>query len=404
MTLPFFTSLLILLIVARVFGEVFERFNQPSMLGEILAGVLLGPSLLGIIQPTEAINVIADLGVFLLIILAGLEIEMKDILKSLKGYNFMVPLFAFLIPFLSGFVLGELFEMTIVASILMGLCISITALPVSVRVLMDMGILKTDTGQKILSAAIVQDIFALTILGIVVNMPAEGFEVKTLVITTAKSVVKLTVFIGFLAFAYYISNRLAKKSNIVEETFNKLIGVLKGKESLLAITFLFVLIFSSVAETLGFHFIVGAFFASMLIQKNIVGEENHANITKTMSGMTMGFLSPIFFAYIGLEVNLLSLQNVWLLLATLVVSYVSKIFGGFIGGKMARLSNAKSLAIGIGLNGRGIMEIIIANIAYSAGLINAELFSIVILMSITTVITLPFMLKWSYKKIDERER
>lgn len=404
MTLPFFTSLLILLIVARVFGEVFERFNQPSMLGEILAGVLLGPSLLGIIQPTEAINVIADLGVFLLIILAGLEVNIKDIVKSLKGYNFMVPLFAFLIPFISGYILGELFGMTVVASVVIGLCISITALPVSVRILMDMGILKTDTGQKILSAAVVQDVFALTILGIVVNMPSEGFEIKTLLLHTAISVVKLIIFIGFLAFAYYLSNRLAKKSNIVEETFNKLIGVLKGKESLLAITFLFVLIFSSVAETLGFHFIVGAFFASMLIQKTIVGEENHANITKTMSGMTMGFLSPIFFAYIGLEVNFLSIQNIWLLLAILVVASVTKIFGGFLGGKVAKLSNAKSLTIGIGLNGHGIMEIIIANIAYSAGLINAELFSIVIIMSITAVITLPFMLKWSYKKIDERER
>ena len=403
-TLPFFTSLLILLIVARVFGEVCERFRQPSMLGEILAGVLLGPMLLSIIQPTESIYVISELGIFLLVILAGLEFDINEVIKSLRGRNIFIPIVAFALPLVSGFMLGRLFEFNTVASLFIGLCISVTALPISIRILMDMNIINTDTAQKIISAAIIQDILALTILGIIVNIPSEEFQISVLLQSIALTMGKLILFIALLSLAYVGSNKLARRSNIVEEAFNRSLSLLKGKESLLAVFFLFVLVFATIAEMLGFHFIIGAFFASMLINKKVIGQANHDTIEKSTSGLTMGFLSPIFFAYIGLKFNLMAIGNIWLLVAVLAVASFSKILGGFLGGKIARLSKQKSLTLGIGLNGHGIMEIIIADIAYEANLINAELFSIVVLMCLISVIITPILLKKSYERIPEGEK
>ena len=183
---------------------------------------------------------------------------------------------------------------------------------------------------------------------------------------------------------------------------NKLLLLLKGKESLYAIFFVFVLTFSTITESLGLHFIIGAFFAAMLISENLVGKKHLDSFHKTTNGLAMGFLAPIFFAGIGLEFNVTSIQNIGLLLTVIAVSYFSKIFGGYFGGRMAGLDSKNSLTLGIGLNARGIMELVIANIAYKAGLINAEVFSILVIMGVLTTLSTPIMLKRSFKLIDKK--
>ena len=140
--LPFFAALLLLLVLARFFGEIFERMKQPAMIGEIIAGIILGPTLLNFIHRTEELKVISDLGVFLLVILAGLEINFDDILKSMRGRNIVVSLLAFILPILSGFMIGKLFGQSVMTTVFIGLCVAITALPVSIRILMDLGKLK----------------------------------------------------------------------------------------------------------------------------------------------------------------------------------------------------------------------------------------------------------------------
>ena len=137
--LPFFANLLLLLVLARFFGEIMERFKQPAMIGEILAGVLLGPTILNFIHRTEELKVISELGVFLLVIIAGLEINLDEIVKSMKGRNIVISLLAFFIPITSGFFVGRYFELDVMSTIFIGLCVAITALPVSIRILMDLG-------------------------------------------------------------------------------------------------------------------------------------------------------------------------------------------------------------------------------------------------------------------------
>ncbi|MFA9211636.1 MAG: cation:proton antiporter [Moraxellaceae bacterium] len=402
--LPFFTNLLILLVFARILGEVFERFKQPAMIGEILAGVILGPTLLNLIHRTDEIKTISELGVFLLVIIAGLEINFDDILKSLKGRNIIISIMGFFLPLLSGFYVGYLYGTEAMTTVFIGLCVAITALPVSIRILMDLGKINSEIGQKIISVAIFDDVLALTILGVVLNSKDTDMEIGTIMRVAAFSVLKLAVFIVLLIIAYRAIKKVSNRENYLESKLNQLLLILRGKESLYALFFVFVLIFATITESLGFHFIIGSFFAAMLISENLVGKTHLNTFHKTTNGLAMGFLAPIFFAGIGLEFNFSSIHNFGLLFAVLFVSYFSKIVGGYLGGRFAGLNNSVALTLGIGLNARGIMELVIANIAYKNGLINLEVFSILVIMGIVTTLSTPMMLKKSFGFSDKKAK
>lgn len=398
--LPFFASLLLLLVVARFFGEIMERLKQPAMIGEILAGIMLGPSIFNFIHRTEELKVISDLGIFLLIIIAGLEINIEGIIRSLKGRSIIISLMAFFVPFLSGFFIGQWFGLNQMATIFVGLCIAITALPVSIRILMDFGKLNTPLGQRIISIAIFDDILALTILGIILNLNNVEPTLFNISKTVFITILKLSSFVLIIVTIYKLINKFSQKENFIEDKLNKVLSVLKGKESLFAIFFVFILIFASITESIGLHFIIGAFFASMLISKELVGEKHLESIHNTTNGMAIGFLAPIFFAGIGLEFQFSAIENYGLLLIIILVSFSSKIIGGYIGSRLAKLNHKTALAIGIGLNARGIMELVIANIAYKAGIINIEIFSMLVIMGVFTTLCTPFLLRKAFKLVE----
>jgi Kef-type K+ transport system membrane component KefB len=399
--LPFFANLLILLVLARLFGEIMERFKQPAMIGEILAGVLLGPTLLNFIHRTEELKVISELGVFLLVIIAGLEIHLDEIIKSMKGRNIVISIAAFFIPLISGYLVGNYFGQDVMSTIFIGLCVAITALPVSIRILMDLGKLNSPVGQKIISVAIFDDVIALTILGILLDLKDVEPTFANISQATVFTVLKLVAFLIIIALTYKLIQKLAQKENFIENQLNTILTFLKGKESLFAVFFVFILIFATMTESIGLHFIIGAFFASMLISKDLVGEKHLETFHNTTNSMAMGFLAPIFFAGIGLEFQFSSIQNYPLLFAIIAVSFLSKIIGGYIGGRFARLNHKVSLALGIGLNARGIMELVIANIAYKAGIINTEIFSMLVIMGLITTLSTPFLLKRAFKSIEK---
>ena len=399
--LPFFASLLLLLAVARLFGEIMERMKQPAMIGEILAGIMLGPSVFNFIHRTEELKVISELGIFLLIIIAGLEINIEGILKSMKGRNLIISLAAFFVPFLSGITLGYYCGLDEMATIFVGLCIAITALPVSIRILMDFGKLNTPLGQKIISIAIFDDILALTILGVILDLSNVEMTFVNISKTIVFTLLKLAFFVALIVFSYKQINRFSQKENFIQDKLDAVLTLLKGKESLFAIFFVFILIFATITESIGLHFIIGAFFASMLISKQLVGEKHLTSIHNTTNGMTIGFLAPIFFAGIGLEFQFSAIENYGLLLLIVLVSFTSKTAGGYLGSRVAKLEHKLALAIGIGLNGRGIMELVIANIAYKAGIISLEIFSMLVIMGVFTTLCTPFLLRKSFDLVEE---
>ena len=399
--LPFFANLLILLVLARVLGEIFERLKQPAMIGEILAGVILGPTLLNYIHRTEDLKVISDLGVFLVVIIAGLEINFDDILKSVRGRSIVISILAFFLPIVSGFLVGQAFGQDVMSTIFIGLCVAITALPVSVRMLMDLKQLQSPIGKRIVSVAIFDDVLALSILGVLLALKDVEKTYAAITQATIFSLIKLVLFLGVVAIVYRIIKSFAKRENFIESQLNKLLLLLRGKESLFAIFFVFILLFSTLTESIGLHFIIGAFFASMLLSKDLVGEKHLNTFHNTTNSMAMGFLAPIFFAGIGLEFKFGSITNYWLLGSIIAVSFASKIIGGYIGGRFARLNHRQSVTLGFGLNARGIMELVIANIAFRAGLINVEIFSMLVIMGLVTTLSTPFLLKWAFRRMDE---
>lgn len=398
--MPLIEALLLLLVLSRVLGEIAGRFGQPAMVGEILAGILLGPSVLNYVQFTTEIKAIASLGVLLLVFIVGMEMDVDALWSSVRGRGAWVSASAFVIPLLFGIVLGLAFGLTQTRMIFIGLCIAITALPVSVRILMDLGKLRTEVGQKIVSAAIANDVASLLVLGIILDVKGGGGTREAFFRSVGWALMKALVFMTVV----FIAARLAKRYSLgrflhTRRGIDRFIRKLKGKETLFAIVLVFVIAFASFSEFLGLDFVVGAFFGSMLLSHELLGRENFEEIQKTASNVTMGFLGPIFFAAIGLEFEWSSLKNWGLVIAILVASFAGKILGGYVGGRLARMRSDESWALGVGLNGRGVMELVIANVALTNGFIGKQLFTILVLMAVVTTLTTPLLLKRAFDRL-----
>lgn len=405
MDLPLIVALLLMLAFARMLGEVFERLRQPSMLGEIIAGVILGPSMLGWVGYTPDLAAISELAVLMLIIHAGLEIRVDEIRESLRGKKAWIAVLGFVIPLVCGVLLGFILGYGAMVATFLGLCIGITALPVSVRILMDLGRLNSEVGRHILSAAIFNDVAALLILGVLLGLgeaSAADYSFGELLLDLVVRLGKLLFFVSVLLFSYrglqWLNERYVRR----QISDWRWLDFLRGKESMFALVMIFVLIFASLAELGGLHFVVGAFFGAMLVPQELIARKRMTGVISTTSTITMGFLAPIFFAGIGVEFNISSINNVALALSILVVSFASKIVGGFVAGRMVGYSKTKSLTIGIGLNARGVMELVIANIALQSGLIDLAFFSILVLMGMLTTLVTPLLLKGGFWLMDRR--
>jgi Na+:H+ antiporter len=401
---PFIEALLLLLLLSRTFGEISEHFGQPAMLGEIAAGVVLGPSVFGAVRFTDEIRALADLGVLLLVFLAGMDMDLETLWKSFRGRGAFVGAAGFVLPMFLGILVGEAFRLGATRSIFIGLCIAITALPVSVRILMDLGKVKTEIGQRIISAAVFNDVTSLLMLGVILDVKGKGGGSATAFISTGVALAKAVAFMaGFILVARVAKRYSPHRFRWPRNPFDRLLVRLKGKESIFAVVLLFVIAFASFSQILGLQFVIGAFFGSMLLTYEVLGKAKFLEVQKTASDITMGFLGPIFFAAIGLEFDAATLRNWGLVAAILVAAFAGKIFGGYLGGRLARLTNAESWTIGIGLNGRGIMELVIANIALSNHFIGQRLFTTLVLMAVVTTFATPFLLKMAYTQVPAAE-
>src|SRR6185312_4890258 len=210
--MTFIESLLLLLVLSRALGEVAGRFGQPAMLGEIAAGILLGPSCLTYIHYTPEIKAIADIGVLLLVFMAGMEMDLPALWDSFRGRRLWVSAAGFVIPLLFGIVVGRAFGLDSTRTIFIGLCIAITALPVSVRILMDLGKLQTDIGQKIIGAAVMNDVISLLMLGVIVDVKGAGPVSRSLLVSLGLALLKAVVFmVGFVAVSRLIKRHSAKR-------------------------------------------------------------------------------------------------------------------------------------------------------------------------------------------------
>lgn len=383
------SSLLVLIVAARLFGTLFARYNQPEVIGEILAGVLLGPAVLDLIRPNPALAGISELAVFLVILTAGLEMKIGHILGAMRGRGLLLAAIGFVIPFLGGGLVGQLFGLDAMRTVFLGLCISITALPVALKILENLDILNTPIGRYAVATAVVNDVAALLVLGVVLGVPSQP-TFGAVAVTVGAAMGKLALLAGFvlaLNWTLEFFHRKGVNIHVVPETLVRYFG----PEALFGIVVLFVLIFGWVSEMLGFHFVIGAFFGALLLDQRHFLASRYNDLQKTLGSVTGGFLAPVFFAYLGLEFDIRAIDSVVFAAVVLAVSVATKVAAGVWGGRLVGMSRREALGLGCILNGRGVMELVVASIAYEKGFINSGIFSTLVLMGIFTTFITPIL-------------
>lgn len=389
--MPLLTSLLLLIVLARLLGRLFAKYKQPAIVGEILAGIILGPTVLNLVEANAALAGISELAVFLVVLSAGLEMNFKDVIDVMKGRGLILAFSGFFIPFLSGILVGLAFGLDAMRTVFLGLCISITALPVAIKILESFDQLSTDIGKYSVATAIVNDLMALLALGVILDLPQQRSFLaiaQSIAVTGGKLILLAALILGFNWFLDYVQKRGVAIKRLPE----KVVEVF-GNEALFGIVVLFVLVFGSISETLGFHFVIGAFFGALLLKKDFFLVSRYSELERTIGSVTNGFLGPVFFAYIGLEFGLDGTRSPGFFAAVLAVSIVSKILAGWLGGRLIGIPPERALGVGIILNGRGIMELVIASIAFQRGFIGQDMFSILVLMGIVTTMITPILFK-----------
>ncbi len=366
----------------------------------MIAGVLLGPTMLNFVQDTPALDGISNLAVFLVVLSAGLEMDFKEVLKAMTGKGLVIALLGFFIPLAAGIGVGVIFKLDVMRTIFLGLCISITALPVAVRILESFKMLDSDIARYCIVTAIINDVTALLALGVILSLP-DGGSVTLVVQSVLFTGGKLVLFAALVWGFNWMLARMERKGLPVHRIPERLVAIF-GSDALFGIVVMFVLVFASVSEILGFHFVIGAFFGALLINKELFLASRYADLKKTLASVSDGFLAPLFFASLGLAFKLTAMTSPAFVATVLLTSIVAKIFAGWLGGSLTGLSARDAWGIGIILNGRGVMELVIASIAFAHHFIDRGMFSTLILMGVVTTMLTPVLFRKFIKPADGR--
>jgi Kef-type K+ transport system membrane component KefB/nucleotide-binding universal stress UspA family protein len=407
----FLLQFAMLLATARLLGELMKRYDQPPVFGELLAGILLGPSLLGWIAPSlftflfppdpqqyHLIELISWLGMIFLLLFTGLELDLA-VLRSLGRPAIFASLFGIALPFASGYALGSFIPDHLVANpsqrlvfhLFMGTAMAISAVPVIAKILLDMGLLKRNIGTIIMGAAIVDDISGWTILSMLLGLATKG--VLDLPAVTV-SVLSTALFIAFsLLVGVHLVRRLMRWVN----------DRVQIEEAHITAVLVLTLLCAAITEGIGIHAVFGAFVAGVILSQ---APRVRANALEKLAGVVYGVFTPVFFSFVGLRVDLLRLHDFSLVGAVIGVACAGKLIGCTAGGLLGRLSWWESLTIGIGMNARGGMELIVALIGLTAGILSPELYGSLVIMAMVTSLMAPPLLKWalSHVTISEEEQ
>jgi Kef-type K+ transport system membrane component KefB len=384
-----FISIVILLAGARILGELFRRIKQPALGGELLAGIILGPTVFGLVLPSEDLELISSIAIFFVMLFIGLEMDLREIKKAGKS-AFIISIISLIIPFILGYQISIWFGLQFIESLFMGLLLSVTSVPVSAIILLELGMLKNKIGTTVISVAVIDDIISLVILAIILqlhmtegsllNFTEIGFSISQIVLYLAG--------IAFLAFTVYKINRWFPHR--LEKFFTKT----KTKEAIFGILIVVAILLSITADFAGLHFIIGTFFAGLIFSEKILGKKESNKTYGIMSGITFGFFAPLFFAIIGMKFSGQSLEHVILLLIVLIVGGIlSKTLGGYIGTRICKFPKNQGLAIATLLNGRGTVGLAITALAYSIGILDLTLFSVCVAICFITTIITPIIAK-----------
>ena len=381
-------NLLIIIIVARLAAELAELIKIPAVLGEIIAGIIIGPSALGLIDPIKNLDVanmvllLGEIGVILLLFQVGLEMDLGEMAKVGKP-ALLVALIGVLVPFAAGFGVASAFGESGKISLFIGAALTATSVGITARVLGDLRALALRESRIVLGAAVADDVLGLIILTVVVKVVTEGSISVGVVLETIGLAVGFLVITGLLAIY------------VIPKTFTRIDRVAKSSTTIVAISFALMLAFSLLANQAKLAFIIGAFMAGLAVGRS----QQHERIAEGLNPLGHIFI-PVFFASIGINADLDAMfQPSVLALATVltVVAIIGKLVAGFGIGR----SPGDKLLIGIGMIPRGEVGLIFASIGLSKGILDNELYGALLLMVLVTTLITPPLLRFKLAKRQE---
>ncbi|HET7817992.1 MAG TPA: cation:proton antiporter [Bacteroidia bacterium] len=389
----------LILILSRIVSEMGRRFGFPIVIGEIIVGILLGPTIAGTLNPDFFIKVfpsegnvpivfdgLVKLSVVLLLFVAGLEVQLPLVLKQGKTAIY-TSVFSMLIPFATGFGVAYYFPQLfgnnpsgsgVFFAMFVGTALAISALPVIARILMDMNLFKTSIGMLIIAAAMFDDLVGWLIFSFLLAIKSGG-EVSSVRYT-------IIYILGFGLFMLTIGKKIIDKALPWMQT------KLSWPGGVLSISIGICLLCAAFTEKIHIHAILGAFIAGIAFGDSV---HLHEKAREIIHQFVTNFFAPLFFVSIGLRVNFIENFDLLIVAIVLVLSYFGKIIGATFGAYMGGLKINNALAVGFGLNARGAMEIILGTLALNAGLISSQLFVALVVMALVTSLTsAPLMRKF----------
>jgi Kef-type K+ transport system membrane component KefB len=398
-----FLQILVVLILARLFGELAERLGQSASVGELLAGIvlalgglylaLLTPWLEGL-QDNVALGYLSNLGIFFLVLMAGIEMEPKEIAETSKG-AFLVALGGMLVPLAAGCALGWLIipdnPLRVPQVLVIGVAMSITAIPATVKVLSEFDLLHSKLGETIVAAAVFDDVFGLFLLAVVTAVVQTGnlpdLETALWLLGKIALFFAITVVLGV-----HIYPRVSRGLKQMQADAFELSALVIAA-----------LAYGLLAELLGLHWILGAFMAGLYFEGARVGEAVYRDIRVTVAAITGGVLGPFFFVSIGLSVELEAITALPVIVGTLIVlAFAGKTLGAGLSARLAGFPWPAALAVGVGMTSRGAVELVVLRVAQEAGVfavgegdsaVARYLFSALVIMALANTFLMPVALR-----------
>ncbi|MBP1849531.1 cation:proton antiporter [Rhizobium halophytocola] len=407
----FLIQVIILVVVGRLLGEAMVRIGQPSIMGQIIGGILLGPSVFGLIWPDMQLslfptdvaqksmtNAVGQLGILFLLLLAGMETDLGLAIR-LRRAAAGVSLTGIAIPFALGFTLGELIpadyipdpDKRLVTALFLGTALSISSVKIVASVVREMDFMRRNIGQLIVASAIIDDTVGWVIIAVTFSLAEKGaVDLPTL----ARSVIGT---LAFMAFSFTIGRRIVFE--IIRWTNDRFKSDLPVLSAIIAIMGGMAII----TDLIGVHTVLGAFVAGILVGESPILTRQ---IDMQLRALTTALFMPVFFGLTGLQTDLSVLSDMPTLIfagVVILIASLGKFGGAFAAAKIGGYSRAEALALGCGMNARGSTEVIVATIGLSVGVLDERLFSVIVAMAVITTMAMPPTLRWALKRLPMRE-
>jgi Kef-type K+ transport system membrane component KefB/nucleotide-binding universal stress UspA family protein len=410
--LLFVAQVAVLMVVGRLLGELMLRVKQPAVMGQLIAGLVLGPSLLGALLPDfqhalfpaakeqkAMLDGIAQFGILMLLLLTGMETDLKLVRQSGRAAAF-ASLAGIVLPFACGVALGQALPDWMlpdpgkrwITSLFLGTALSIASVKIVATVIREMNFMRRTVGQVILASAIIDDTVGWMITAVIFSLALQGHVDAW---SVAKSVLGTLLFMGLsLTVGRRIVFSIIRWVNDTFVSDFAVITAILAIMGLMAIT----------TDLIGVHTVLGAFVAGILVGESPILTRH---IDEQLRGLIIAFFMPVFFGVAGLSADLTVLKDPAFLLLTaalIVIASIGKFAGAFAGGKLGGLTLRESFALGSGMNARGSTEVIVASIGLSMGALSANLFTMIVTMAIVTTIAMPPTLRWALARLPMRRQ